>query len=216
MSDSDQDWQARANRVIEARDESEVRAGYDAWATHYDTDHANFGLLLLTHFVGVFCRHVTPGTVPILDAGAGTGRLGETLSLHGYDDFVGIDLSPGMLEVAASKPGYRETRVQRLGDPLDFADDTFPAVASLGAFAPNLAGADAFDELIRVTRPGGLLVLSMRAGHEAVTGFNHRRREIEADGRWQWVDGIDDFVSHPELDSSMRYAIHVYRKRGKP
>lgn len=212
MNDSDNDWQLRARRVIEARDEAEVRDGYDAWADQYDADHVNFGLLLLTHFVGVFCRHVDPGTAPILDAGAGTGRLGETLSMHGYSDFVGIDLSPGMLEVAASKPGYRETRVQRLGDPLDFDDGTFPAVVSLGAFAPNLAGADAFDELIRVTQPGGLLVLSMRVGHEAVTGFDRRRHEIEAVRRWQRLDGIEDFVSHPELDPSMRYAIHVYRK----
>lgn len=212
MNDSEADWQARAKRVIDARGESEVRDGYDAWAAQYDADHVSFGLLLLAHFVGVFCRHVAPGTGPVLDAGAGTGRLGETLLLHGYDDFVGIDLSPGMLEIAAAKPGYRETRVQRLGDPLDFDNDSFPVVASLGAFAPNLAGAEAFDELIRVTRPGGLLVLSMRAGFEADTGFDRRRREIETEGRWQYVDGIDDFVSHPELDPSMRYAIHVYRK----
>ena len=198
--------------MIDARSEGEVREGYDAWAGQYDADHASFGLLLLTHFVGLFCRHVPPGSGPILDAGAGTGRLGETLFLHGYDGFVGIDLSPGMLEVAAAKPGYRETRVQRLGDPLDFDSDSFPVVSSLGAFAPNLAGAGAFDELIRVARPGGMLVLSMRAGQEAETGFDRRRQQLEAQGRWSYVDGIDDFVSHPELDPSMRYAIHVYRK----
>ena len=214
MGKEDKDWRARAGRVIEARDEDEMRAGYDAWAARYDDDHVNFGLLLLAHYVAVFCRHVAPGTGPILDAGAGTGRLGETLSLHGYDHFVGIDLSPGMLEVAAGKPGYRETRVMRLGDRLDFDDEVFPAVASLGAFAPNLAGADAFDELIRVTRPGGLLVLSLRAGHESVTGFDRRRGEIEAEGRWQPVEEIREFVSHPELDPAMRYTIHVYRKPG--
>ena len=212
MNNSDKNWQARASRVIEARDEAEVRAGYDAWASQYDADHVNFGLLLLTHFVGLFCRHIPPDEAPILDAGAGTGRLGEALSLQGYDNFVGIDLSPGMLEVAAGKPGYRQTRVQRLGDPLDFDDNTFPVVASLGAFAPNLAGADAFDELIRITSAGGILVLSMRVGHESETGFNRRRHEIEAEGKWEYIDGIDEFLSHPELDPSMRYAIHVYRK----
>ena len=212
MSDSENNWRARASRVIEARDESEVRAGYDAWAPQYDADHVNFGLLLLAHFIGLFCRHVPTDSAPILDAGAGTGRLGETLSLHGYDNFVGIDLSPGMLEVAAEKPSYRETLVQRLGDTLDFDDDTFPVVASLGAFAPNLAGADAFGELIRVTRSGGILVLSMRAGHESLTGFDRRRHEMEVEGRWQYIDGIDEFESHPTLDPPMRYAIHVYRK----
>ncbi len=212
MNDSTEDWKQRANRVIEARDDTEMRQGYDAWAQDYDSDHVNFGLLLLTHFVALFCRHVAPGTGPILDAGAGTGRLGETLSLHGYSNFVAIDLSPGMLAVAAAKPGYRETRVQRLGDTLDFETGSFPVVASLGAFAPNLAGADAFDELIRVTQAGGLLVLSLRAGHEEVTGFERRRNELEAGGRWQLVEAIEDFVSHPELDPAMRYSVFVYRK----
>ena len=55
----------------------------------------------------------------------------------------------------------------------------------------------------------------MRAGLEADTGFDRRRREIEAEGRWQYIDGIDEFVSHPELDLSIRYAIHVYRKCSK-
>ena len=214
MSDTHKDWQDRASRVMNAQDENEVKEGYDAWASQYDEDHVNFGLLLLTHFVGMFCRHVPKGSSPILDAGAGTGRLGEALSLHGYGDITGIDLSPGMLEIAINKPGYTETKVQRLGDRLDFPDNMFPVVASLGAFAPNLAQADAFSELIRVTQPGGVLVLSMRAGREAETGFNRHRLELEEQGRWQYVDGIDEFISHPELDPTMRYAIHVYRKSG--
>ena len=212
MSESGSDWQNRAKRVMTAKDEGEVRDGYDAWAAQYDQDHVNFGLLLLAHFTGMFCRHITPDTRPILDAGAGTGRLGHALHLHGYDNFVGIDLSPGMLEVARSKPGYSKTLVQRLGSPLDFDDDTFPAVASLGAFAPNLAGGDAFEELIRVTRPGGVLVLSMRAGMESETGFIQHRQALEQRRLWQYLDGIEDFISHPELDPAMRYSICVYRK----
>ena len=132
--------------------------------------------------------------------------------LHGYDHFIGIDLSPGMLREAAKKPMYRKTRVQRLGDHLDFPSDSFPVVASLGAFAPNLAGADGFEELIRVTSPEGLLVLSMRAGWESETGFDQRRKVLEKDGAWRILDGIEDFVSHPELDPSMRYSVFVYQK----
>ncbi|MEM7562396.1 MAG: class I SAM-dependent methyltransferase [Pseudomonadota bacterium] len=212
MNDSEKSWQTRANRVMQAGNETEVREGYDAWAKEYDADHENFGLLLLAHFVGMFCRHVKPDSAPILDAGAGTGRLGAALSLHGYDNFVGIDLSPGMLEIAASKPAYHKTLVQRLGDTLDFEDSSFPVVASLGAFAPNLARAEAFDELIRITQPGGILVLSMRAGLESETGFDHRRHEIESEGRWHYLDGISNFISHPEIDKSLRYSIHVYQK----
>ena len=212
MSSTDDSWSHRVSRVVDATSYSDLRDGYDAWAEQYDADHCNYGQLLLAHFTAMFCRHIPKGAGPILDAGAGTGRVGETLSLHGYGDFVGIDLSPGMLEVAGTKPGYRVTRVMKLGETLDFADDTFSATVSLAAFSPNHCRSDAFDELIRVTRPGGILLLSMRAGFEEITGFKRRGRELESQKMWQLLDETGEFVSHPELDPPMQYSISVYRK----
>ena len=91
--------------MVDAHDDDAVRCEYNDWAPSYDADHQDFGGTLLTHFVGMFCRHVPRDVTPILDAGAGTGRLGETLSLHGYGGIVCIDLSQGMLDVAKAKPG---------------------------------------------------------------------------------------------------------------
>ena len=42
----------------------------------------------------------------MLDAGAGTGLLGEWLKIIGYGPVEGVDLSPGMLAVAARKGVY--------------------------------------------------------------------------------------------------------------
>ena len=212
MSSSEDSWSHRVSRVVEATSYSQLRDGYDAWAEQYDADHFNYGQLLLAHFTGMFCRHIPKGIGPILDAGAGTGRVGETLSLHGYNDFVGIDLSAGMLKVARAKPGYRDTRVMKLGETLSFADNSFVAAVSLAAFSPNHCRADAFDELIRVTRPGGILVISMRAGFEPITGFKRRGTDLESQGLWQLIDETGEFVSHPELDPPMRYSVSVYRK----
>lgn len=200
------EWRDRTDRGIAETDR------YDAWASDYDSDHAHFGMLLLTHFVGMFCRHVAAGTGPILDAGAGTGRLAEALSLHGYVDFVGLDMSAGMLQQADSKGLYSSLHQARLGDPLDLETESFAAVASLAAMAPGLAGADSFDELIRVARPNAPIVLSLRAGHEETTGFNKRRAELEAAGQWALIDETPPFVSHPELDPPLHYGVHVYRK----
>ena len=200
------DWKLRTDKGVAETD------GYDEWAPDYDSDHANFGMLLLVHFVGMFCRHVDRGAGPILDAAAGTGRLAETLMLHGYDDFVGLDASAGMLRVAEAKGLYRSLHHLSLGDPLRFESNSFGAVASLAAMAPGLAGADSFDELIRVARPNAPIVLSLRAGHEATTGFDQRRAALEAEGRWRLVDETPAFVSHPELDPPLHYGVHVYRK----
>ena len=204
-------WRQRASRVFNAPNRRELELAYDRWAENYDDDHANFGWPLLVHFVALFCRHVPLDASPILDAGAGTGRVAQYLVPHGYRGLVGIDLSGQMLEVARRKAVYDELHRMTLGQALDFADHHFAAVASCGAMSPGHAGADAFDELIRVTRPDGLLVLSMRSGAEAVTGFARRCRELEDEGRWRLVDEIPHFVSHPELDPPLTYGIHVFR-----
>ena len=47
-----------------------------------------------------------------------------------------------------------------LGEPIDYPDDSYDAVAVCGVFTPNHAPASGLDELIRVTRPGGLLLFT--------------------------------------------------------
>ncbi|NNE79337.1 MAG: class I SAM-dependent methyltransferase [Silicimonas sp.] len=205
-------WKARVDRIVDAKDGKNVQQAYDDWAPSYDADHASFGGPLLTHFVGMFCRHVTHDVTPILDAGAGTGRMGETLTRHGYGGFVAVDLSPGMLDVARTKPGYTATHQMRLGDRLGFDDETFAVTASLASFAPGHAGHEAFGELIRVTKRGGLLVLALRAGCEAETRFDKKRAEFERAGHWELLDEVSDFVSHPDVDPPLRYGVHVYQR----
>jgi len=43
----------------------------------------------------------------ILDAGAGTGMVGEVLTKLGYANLVAMDLSQGMLEVTRQKNVYQ-------------------------------------------------------------------------------------------------------------
>lgn len=204
-------WKQYTERVADSTDAGELERDYDDWSGTYDVDHLNFGNKLLVHFTGVFCRHVPVDASPILDAGAGTGRLAETLTLHGYRGFTGIDLSANMLAVASAKGVYDRVHRMRLGDRLDFEDNRFAVVASLAAMSPGHAGADAFEELIRITKPGGLLVLSLRAGCESITGFDARRVALEKAGQWRLEDQITDFESHPEYDPPLRYGVHVYR-----
>ena len=209
---SSEDWWTRTRRVLDAASEVEFERGYDRWAPDYDADHESFGGLLLVHFVGMFCRHVPVTAQPILDAGCGTGRLAEALRLQGYGHFVGIDLSAGMLKVAREKALYDDLHRARLGEPLDMPSEQFEAVGSLAAMSPKHIGADAFDELIRITRPGGTLVLSLRAGTEHMTAFNQRRVELVKAGRWTLIDETPTFVSHPEFDPPISYGVHVYRR----
>ena len=199
-------------RAISLNDSSELESCYDNWAPTYDKDHLSFGLYLLVHFVGAFCKHVSLDTFPILDAGGGTGRLGEALKLHGYSSLTGLDFSKGMLEKAECKQVYDNLHHMRLGDSLDLPDNYFAVTASVGALTVGHAKADSFDELLRVTKAEGLLILSMRSGHEPETNFNCKRTELEQMGVWRLIDKVPEFISHPEFSPPNKHEIYVYRK----
>src|SRR5215207_2706777 len=63
----------------------------------------------------------------LLDLGAGTGRIGLPFVAAG-DDYVGVDLSLGMLREFARRRGSSPRLVHADGRRLPFADATFDAV----------------------------------------------------------------------------------------
>jgi SAM-dependent methyltransferase len=131
--------QNRVQWVYSSRDNKELTERYDQWARDYDSDlEEDFeyrGPRIASEF---FARYVAPGAA-ILDAGAGTGLVGELLTQLGYSDLVAMDLSPGMLEEAGKKKVYKELRQMVMGDTLDFATDSFDAVISVGVLTQGHA-----------------------------------------------------------------------------
>ncbi len=148
--------------VYGARDTAQVAAAYDAWAETYEAEmraagyrHPSVGLALLT-------RHLARGAGPILDAGAGTGLIGEWLAILGYPQVEALDLSAGMLAVAERKRVYSRLTQAAMGTPLPYADATFAAIVSTGVFTTGHVGAEALPELFRICRPGGVIVLTCK------------------------------------------------------
>lgn len=102
--------------------------------------------------------HCSPGTA--LDVGCGTGVLAERLAQSGYE-MTGVDPSQGMLDVLASRaPGV--TPVLGSGTDLPFEDDRFDlslTVATLHHIAEPAAVRETLHEMVRVTRPGGQVLV---------------------------------------------------------
>jgi ubiquinone/menaquinone biosynthesis C-methylase UbiE len=109
------------------------------------------------------------GGVPgprLLDVGAGAGRIGETFIAAG-DDYVGVDLSFGMLRAflhrancrgALTGPGPPRL-VRADGGCLPFADATFDVVLMVQIFG-GMSGCQLLvSEARRVLRPSGAVVL---------------------------------------------------------
>jgi ubiquinone/menaquinone biosynthesis C-methylase UbiE len=96
----------------------------------------------------------------LLDLGAGTGRIGIPF-VAARDDYVGVDLSFGMLGAFAQRGGGgRAPRlVQADGEHLPFRDATFDAVMLIQVFGGMRGWRRLLVEARRVLRGAGVLVL---------------------------------------------------------
>jgi SAM-dependent methyltransferase len=191
----------RLQRVYGAKSNDELRAIYDDWAGQYDRDLQAFGYSYPPAIAGLVARYVRELDAPILDAGAGTGIVGEVLAILGYTRLTGIDLSDGMLGVARAKGVYGELRNQVLGEPLDFAEDQFAAVVSAGVLTTGHAPPSCFDELIRVTRPGGHLIFTLTVPVYEDGGFKAKLEELAAQGLWRAIETTPAWRALPRAPS---------------
>ena len=144
---------------------------YDAWAEEYDADLQSYGYRSPAIVAGIVGRYIPRDSSPILDAGAGTGIMGEVLKTLGYEGITALDLSKGMLEIAARKGVYADLRQSALGEELDFPTDHFTVVVCIGTFAAGHAPPASFDELVRITRPHGQIIFTVRTDMYEQGGF---------------------------------------------
>ena len=148
--------------VYGAKAPEEVAAVYDGWAESYDAEMAKAGYRHPSIGLALLARHAPRGTGPVLDAGCGTGLLGDWLDILGLGPVEGLDLSSGMLAVARRKGAYQALHQLALGGPLPFADGHFGAVISTGVFTTGHVGAEALPELVRILAAGGPMVLTVK------------------------------------------------------
>ncbi len=142
----------------------------------YDTVAADYAKLLSTELeskpldrglLGVFAEYVlSAGLGPVADVGCGPGRVTTFLAGLGLD-VTGVDLSPGMVDIARSR--YPELRFE-VGAmaALDLDDGVLGGVLAWYSIihTPPDQLSIAFAELGRVLAPGGHLLLAFQAGDD--------------------------------------------------
>jgi SAM-dependent methyltransferase len=138
--------------------EHDIESGYAAWAPIYDGPNPAIETEqpVVHGMLAALTSELTGGRA--LDAGCGTGRHARHLAELGFDT-VGVDATPGMLDIARSSVpdvDFREGRLEAL--PVDEA--SFDVVTSALAVCHAADLETVFREFARVLRPGGTLIVS--------------------------------------------------------
>ena len=153
---------------------------YKKWAKTYDQDFAlNSNYLSPNKICNYFNKNAKSTDAPILDVGAGTGLVGKCLYKTGKKKIIGIDISSEMLGQAKLKKCYSSIVEGDVTKKIPFKNDSFGAVVSAGTFTHGHVGPCVFDELLRITKPGGLFVLSINTKVFIKNGFKEKFMQIK-------------------------------------
>ena len=158
------------NPGMETYDPDRIRRFYDQFGEgEWERLEADARARVILHVHRWYLKQFIKAGDHVLEAGAGPGRFTIELAKLGAKVTVG-DISPQQLELNRAKveevglEAHVETRV-----PLDIVDcsqfdaESFDAVVCYGSPLSYVLGRaeDALEELIRVTKPGGYLLVSV-------------------------------------------------------
>jgi len=168
----------------------EARGYYDELARTYDATLASWGYDAPAHVAALLRRWMASddGRPTVLDAGCGTGLAGQALRDAGMDaQLLGIDLSPASVALALDRGIYAELVVGDLQQPLPYGDDSVDAVVCVGVltYVPDVYAI--WGEFCRVTRPGGVVVLTQRDDVWRERRCDDVLHDLEREGQWTVV-----------------------------
>ncbi len=188
--------------IYSSRDNKELNERYNQWAKDYDYDLTQKTPSRAPELSAEFFSRYVAKEAKVLDAGAGTGIVGEILAKQGYANLVAMDLSEGMLEEARRKNIYRELHQMMMGEPLGFTTDSFDATICVGVLTVGHAPASSLDELVRVIRPGGYIIFTLNTDTYKNSGFKEKLVALESGGMWKLVEESEKLqllVAEPDI-----------------
>ncbi|MEM7643293.1 MAG: methyltransferase domain-containing protein [Pseudomonadota bacterium] len=147
----------------EPRDAGATKALYDDWATRYDADMAEAGMVGPTRVAEMVAGFAPDRAARIWDFGCGTGLCGVALAEAGYTDIRGSDISQGMIDQAKAKGVYRDLILSDPDAAPGFPDgpDGIDIVTACGSICVGAAPAPVLGQVARAMPAGALLIVTL-------------------------------------------------------
>lgn len=200
----------RIQQVYSARNNEELRTKYDGWASEYDADLKSLGFSSPMAGAELLDKYVSDKSAAVLDAGAGTGMVGEELARRRFTRITALDMSPGMLEAAKEKGVYADFVIGELGKTLPLDTGGFAGTTAVGVLTYGHATPEALEELIRVTKVGGPVIFSMRTDYYTDAGFDIKQAGLESDGKWRLLERSEPFLAMPNGEPDAWHEMWAY------
>ena len=190
----------------------ETKAYYSKWAKVYDLEVSEEnGYQQPVRCARALVDLLAPGDVRILDVGCGTGLSGKALEDAGYTAIDGCDLSPEMLEKARASGCYQRLFEANLNEPpLDCADGVYDAATAVGVFSFGHIDPDAIDEILRVLRPRGILVIGLNEKFYNEGAFPRKLERLEGAGVIE-IKSREHGVHLKNIEGSMGWVISAVK-----
>ncbi|RSL63354.1 hypothetical protein CEP53_004433 [Fusarium sp. AF-6] len=198
---------ANLARSLNSSSVAETLATYESWAESYNEDIGKEDYTAPEIASDYVAKHVGPQKITsatILDAGCGTGLVGQHLTKRGVTHLDGIDLSPGMLQVARQTGVYRSLNVADLSQTLEIPSQSYDVVVCVGTLTQGHVGPGAFDEFLRVVKPGGFIVATVRESVWQKNGYEEKVKALDKEGQ---VKVLGDKLEEIGIDVSAIFVI---------
>lgn len=187
------------SKVYSSTSTDQTQELYDQWASNYDRDLTEEGYASPSVAVQAVVKHLDRtkltltrlnGKLEVLDAGCGTGLVGVHLRATGVDTLDlridGVDLSEGMLAIAARTSAYTKLKIADLSKPLPYEEESYDVITCVGTLTKGHVKANVLKEFIRIVKRGwGLVAVTIldeiweTGGYKAVVMNEERFGRVE-------------------------------------
>jgi ubiquinone/menaquinone biosynthesis C-methylase UbiE len=176
---------------------------YQDWTkkNKYNQDMINWKYTAPQETVLVLKKYALNNKCKILDAGCGTGLVGIELKKCGYSDIDGVDFSQNMLDLIPQGI-YKKIEKVDLNKPLKFKTNMYDVVMCVGTFTYGHVKPQALDELIRITKNGGLICFTINEGIYEEYGFDNKIKELTNNKLWNVKEFFkSDYIVNKDVNA---------------
>lgn len=173
---------------------------YNTWAAKYNDDVSKEcyqgPAYIVQYFSALHSQEMDlnprASDIKILDAGCGTGLVGMALHQKGYRNIDGFDLSPKMVEETRKLNVYNNliAGCDMTKKIPAYKDNQYDATICCGVFTTGHVPPSSLKELIRITRSGGLVVVSTRKSYYDTSDFQSTCVSLQQENTVKLVSSV--------------------------